>query len=71
VGWDSLTPTEQRVLDAAAAGHSNDEIASRLLMSAATVKTHLTHIYAKTGTTSRRQLVASYTQRTRTTDHRT
>ncbi len=63
-GWDSLTPTEQRVVEAVIDGYSNDEIASRSLMSRATVKTHLTHIYAKTGTANRGQLVASYVRRT-------
>ena len=62
IGWDSLTPTEQRVLDALIDGHSNEEIASRLLMSPATVKTHLTHIYAKTDTANRGQLVTRYLQ---------
>ena len=59
VGWASLTPTEQRVAAVVAEGHSNDEVARRLLMSVATVKTHLTHIYAKTGVTSRTGLAAS------------
>jgi DNA-binding CsgD family transcriptional regulator len=57
-GWASLTPTEQRVAAAVAEGHSNDEVARQLLMSVATVKTHLTHIYAKTGVTSRAGLAA-------------
>ena len=63
VGWASLTPTEQRVAAIVAEGHSNDEVARQLLMSVATVKTHLTHIYAKTGVTSRAGLAAALARR--------
>ena len=63
VGWASLTPTEQRVAAIVAEGHSNDEAARQLLMSVATVKTHLTHIYAKTGVTSRTGLAAALPRR--------
>ena len=62
-GWASLTPTEQRVAAVVAQGHSNDEAARQLLMSVATVKTHLTHIYAKTGVTSRTGLAAALPRR--------
>ena len=63
VGWASLTPTEQRVAAVVAEGHSNDEVARQLLMSVATVKTHLTHIYAKTGVSSRAALAATLPRR--------
>lgn len=63
-GWDSLTPTELRVVELAAAGHSNPQIAERLLMSRATVKTHLEHVYAKTGIRNRTELAAEATRRT-------
>jgi predicted ATPase/DNA-binding NarL/FixJ family response regulator len=56
VGWDSLTPTENDVVHALCAGLSNPEIASRLLMSRATVKAHLSHIYAKLGVANRTEL---------------
>jgi DNA-binding CsgD family transcriptional regulator len=58
VGWGSLTPTEQRVAAIVAQGRSNDDVARHLFMSVATVKTHLTHIYAKTGVTNRAELAA-------------
>lgn len=58
LGWDSLTPTESAVAQLVAQGASNKDVASRLLMSEATVKTHLTRVYAKVGVTSRTQLAA-------------
>ena len=63
VGWASLTPTEQRVAAVVGEGHSNEEAARRLFMSVATVKTHLTHIYAKTGVISRAELAAALARR--------
>ena len=44
-------------------GLSNAEIAQRLLMGRATVKTHLTHIFTKTGTENRSQLAGLYHRR--------
>jgi DNA-binding NarL/FixJ family response regulator len=55
-GWASLTPTEQSVVRLAAEGLSNPAIGSRLFMSRSTVKTHLSHIYAKLGITNRTEL---------------
>ncbi len=57
-GWDSLTPTERRVIELVATGRSNPAIAEALLMSRATVKTHLVHVYAKLGVSSRTELAA-------------
>jgi DNA-binding CsgD family transcriptional regulator len=54
---DRLTPQERRVSALAAQGLSNDAIASRLRVSAGTVKTHLEHVYAKLGVHSRRELM--------------
>jgi DNA-binding CsgD family transcriptional regulator len=54
---DRLTPQERRVFELAAQGLSNEAIASRLRVSAGTVKTHLEHIYAKLGVHSRRELM--------------
>jgi DNA-binding CsgD family transcriptional regulator len=54
---DRLTPQERRVFELAAEGLSNDAIASRLRVSAGTIKTHLEHIYAKLGVHSRRELM--------------
>ncbi len=39
------------------AGGSNTEVASSLFMSLGTVKTHLAHVYAKLGISSRTDLV--------------
>lgn len=55
-GWDSLTPTETEVARLAVEGLSNPEIGARLFMSRSTVKTHLSHIYAKLGVANRTEL---------------
>jgi DNA-binding NarL/FixJ family response regulator len=52
-----LTPREAEVLANIAAGLSNAEIAAALFVSEATVKTHINHIFAKTGLRDRAQLV--------------
>ncbi|NUT49468.1 MAG: helix-turn-helix transcriptional regulator [Saccharothrix sp.] len=57
-GWAGLTPTERSVVALAADGLSNPEIGSRLFMSRSTVKTHLSHVYAKLGVTNRTELAA-------------
>lgn len=49
----ALSEREVDVLTKAGAGLSNREIAKALLVSEATVKTHLAHINDKLGTTSR------------------
>lgn len=51
-----LTHTEERMVDLAAAGLSNKEIAARLVVSVHTVEKHLSHAYAKLGVHSRGQL---------------
>jgi DNA-binding NarL/FixJ family response regulator len=54
---DGLTPREAEVLELIAEGLTNAEIADRLVVSAATVKTHVNHIFAKTGARDRAQAV--------------
>jgi len=51
-----LTPREREVLDLLAQGLTNPRIADRLSVSVATVRTHLSHLYAKLGCTNRVEL---------------
>ena len=54
---DELTPREAEVLKLIAAGLSNTEIADKLVLSNATVKTHINRIFYKTGARDRAQAV--------------
>ncbi len=55
-GWASLTPAELEVVRLVGEHLSNPEIAKRLFVSRATVKTHLVHIFAKLSIASRSEL---------------
>ena len=54
---DDLSPREAEVLALIAAGLSNAEIARELVLSSATIKTHINHIFAKIGARDRAQAV--------------
>lgn len=54
---ERLTPREREVLTLIARGRSNDEISGHLVLSPATVKTHINRTLAKLGLSSRAQLV--------------
>jgi DNA-binding CsgD family transcriptional regulator len=54
---DGLTERELEVLTEIGAGLSNAEIADKLRISGATVKSHINHLLAKTGSRDRGQLV--------------
>ena len=62
-GWDSLTPTERQVVELAAQGLTNPEIGKRLFIGRGTVKTHLSHVYAKLNVSSRAELAAAASRR--------
>lgn len=57
-GWSSLTKTEQRVVALVREGLTNAQIGERMYISHRTVSTHLTHVYAKVGVSSRAELAA-------------
>ncbi|MBW5249288.1 response regulator transcription factor [Streptomyces poriferorum] len=57
-GHETLSAREREVLRLVARGTSNREIAAELFISEATVKTHLTHVFAKLGAKDRAAAVA-------------
>ncbi|WP_010525336.1 response regulator transcription factor [Nesterenkonia sp. F] len=57
-GATSLSTREVELIELLAAGMSNKEIARRLFISVATVKTHLVHMYRKLGAENRTAAVA-------------
>lgn len=62
-GWESLTPTELRVVELVAEGLTNPQIGQRMFISRGTVKVHLSHIFAKLNMTTRAELAAEATRR--------
>ncbi len=62
-GWDSLTPTELRIVTLVAAGLTNPQIAERMFIARGTVKVHLSHVFAKLGVATRAELAARATKR--------
>ncbi len=62
-GWDSLTPTELTVAELVAEGLTNPQIAERLIVGRATVKTHVSNVLRKLDLTGRTQLATAYRAR--------
>lgn len=62
-GWKRLTPTELEIVRHVAAGLTNRQIGQRMFITSGTVKTHLSHIFAKLGTASRSRLAAEAARR--------
>lgn len=60
---DILTARELEVLALAASGLSNRDLASRLVVSEATVKTHLHHAFTKLGAENRQAAIATAIKR--------
>ena len=59
-GTDQLSPREVEILALVAEGCPNKEIASRLFISNATVRTHLMHVYEKLHVRCRTEAAAKY-----------
>ncbi len=58
----TLTPQEQVIAGLVCAGHSNRQIAAKLVLSPKTVGYHLANVYAKLGVHSRLQLAQALDQ---------
>lgn len=56
----ALSETETKLLPDILFGYSNEEIAERHFVSLATVKTHVNHIFKKTGSKNRMDFVAKF-----------
>jgi DNA-binding CsgD family transcriptional regulator len=59
-GWDAVSDAELLVIKLAAEGLTNREIGERLYLSRYTVDTHLRHVFAKLGVSSRVWLTRAY-----------
>jgi DNA-binding CsgD family transcriptional regulator len=62
-GWDSLTPTEDRIVGLVASGVTGPGIAQQLHLSPRTVQTHVSHALAKLGLANRIELAAAAARR--------
>jgi DNA-binding CsgD family transcriptional regulator len=58
-GVQALTPSEHRVAEMAAAGHTNRETAQALFVTLRTIEAHLSRAYDKLGISSREQLLTA------------
>jgi DNA-binding CsgD family transcriptional regulator len=63
-GVASLTASERRIAEMAAAGASNPEIAQALFLTVKTVESHLTHAYRKLDIAGRAQLADALAEKT-------
>lgn len=61
-GLQVLSPQERRIIPLIAAGNTNKEIATNLVLSEKTVKNYIASIFAKLAVTSRTQVAALYLQ---------
>lgn len=68
IAWDLLTPTEFAVTSLVATGDTNREVADKLFVSAETVKSHLSRVFAKTGMKNRRELMLQFAEDMPTSD---
>jgi DNA-binding CsgD family transcriptional regulator len=59
-GADALTTRERQVALLASEGHSNREIATKLVVTLKTVEWHLRQSYRKLGIGSRRELLGAF-----------
>ena len=57
-GLEALTPSERRIAELAASGHTNREIGGELFVTKATVETHLRSVFRKLDVRSRDELAA-------------
>jgi len=61
-----LSSREAEIMALIAAGHSNGEIAAKLVLAEKTVKNHVNRIYAKLGAESRSAAIVRWTDATNT-----
>ena len=64
-GWESLTPTEVRVVELVSQGLTNPQVGERMFISSGTVKAHLSHVFRKLDVSSRSELTAQAVRRAR------